>query len=51
MDIQSIIIGVILILCIVFVGIHIYRILSGKGKSAYDSCAGCALKNACEKKS
>lgn len=50
MDIQTIIIGIIIILCMYFVGLRIYRLLSGKGKSACDSCAGCALKNACEKK-
>ncbi len=49
MDIQTIIIGIIIILCVVFVGLRT-GLLSGKGKSACDSCAGCALKNACNKK-
>ncbi len=50
MDIQTVIIGIIIILCVVFVGLRIYRLLSGKGKSACDSCAGCTLKNSCNKK-
>ena len=50
MDIQAVLTGIIIILCVVFVGIRIYRLLSGKGKRAFDSCAGCALKNKCGKK-
>ncbi|MBM6960364.1 FeoB-associated Cys-rich membrane protein [Bacteroides caecigallinarum] len=50
MDIQTVIISIIIILCVVFVGLRIYRLLSGKGKSACDSCTGCALKNTCQKK-
>ncbi|WP_363318001.1 FeoB-associated Cys-rich membrane protein [uncultured Bacteroides sp.] len=50
MDIQTIIIGIIITMCVVFIGLRIYRLLSGKGKSACDSCTGCALKNACNKK-
>ncbi len=50
MDIQTIIIGIIIIICVAFIGLRMYRLLSGKGKSGCDSCAGCALKKTCEKK-
>ena len=50
MDIQNVIIGIIMITCVAFVGIRIYKLLSGNGKTACDSCAGCALKKTCDKK-
>lgn len=50
MDIQTIIIYIIITICVAFIGLRIYKLLSGKGKPDCGSCTGCTLKDTCKKK-